>query len=69
MPLAEILSDYWHTIQGHLFPWLKEELGPPGEHHRRFVTVIEIVCLEAFVYHWPGLPGRPPSDRRLWPAP
>lgn len=63
MPLAEMLSDYWHTIQGHLFPWLEEELGPLGEHHRRFVTVIETVRLEAFVRHWPGLPGRPPSDR------
>ena len=63
MPLAEMLSDYWHTIQGHLFPWLEEELGPLDEHHRRFVTVIETVSLEAFVRHWPGLPGRPPKDR------
>lgn len=63
MPLASILSGYWQTIQGHLFPWLEEELGTLSEHHRRFVTVIETVRLEAFVRHWPGLPGRPPTDR------
>jgi hypothetical protein len=25
--LKETLSSYWLTIQGHLFPWLKEEVG------------------------------------------
>jgi hypothetical protein len=25
--LKETLSNYWLTIQGNLFPWLKEEVG------------------------------------------
>ena len=63
MPLAETLSEYWRTLQCDLFPWLEEELGPLGAHHRRFVTVIETVRLEAFVAQWSGLPGRPQKDR------
>jgi len=63
MPLADTLSEYWRTLQCDLFPWLEDDLGPLGEHHRRFVTVIETVRLEAFVSHWSGLPGRPPKDR------
>ncbi len=41
MPLPEMLSDYRHTIQGHLFPWLEEDLGPLSGRHRKFVTVVE----------------------------
>jgi len=63
MPLAETLSEYWRTFQSDLFPWLEDELGPLGERHRRFVTVIETVRLEAFVAQWSGLPGRPQKDR------
>ena len=63
MPLADMLSEYWRTLQCDLFPWLEEDLGPLGAHHRRFVTVIETVRLEAFVGHWSGLPGRPQKDR------
>jgi hypothetical protein len=58
-----MLSEYWRTFQRDLFPWLEEDLGPLGVHHRRFVTVIETVRLEAFVGHWSGLPGRPLKDR------
>jgi hypothetical protein len=58
-----MLSDYWHTIQGHLFPWLEEELGPLSERHRQFVTVLETARPEVFVRYWPGLPGRPLADR------
>lgn len=63
MPLCESLSDYWRTIQGQLFPWLEEELGPLSERHRQLVTVLETARPEAFVARWPGLPGRPPADR------
>ena len=58
-----MLSEYWRTLQCDLFPWLEEELGPLGEPHRRFVTVIETGRLEAFVAQWSGLPGRPQKDR------
>ena len=63
MSLRDSLSMYWPTIQGNLFPWLEEELGPLTEKQQQLVTVLEIVRLEAFLRHWPGMVGRPPSDR------
>ncbi len=43
MPLDKTLSGYWRTIQGQLFPWLEEDLGPLGERHKQLVTVVELV--------------------------
>ena len=63
MSLRDSLSMYWLTIQGNLFPWLEEELGPLTEKQQQLVTVLEIVRLEAFLRHWLGVVGRPPSDR------
>ena len=63
MPLRETLSNYWSTIQGNLFPWLEEELGPLSAKLQQLITVLEVARVESFVQHWPGLPGRPPSDR------
>jgi hypothetical protein len=64
MPLRETLTNSWDHIQGFLFPWLRDEIGPLGEHHQRLVVVLEIARVEAFVQTWSGLPGRPPEDRR-----
>ena len=63
MPLLSCLSRTWSHIQGTLFPWLTEELGPLTETHKRVVTALEVADVEAFVRVWPGLPGRPPCDR------
>src|SRR5215472_7493921 len=63
MPLLSCLSRTWSHIQGTLFPWLTEELGPLTEAHKRVVTALEVAGVEAFVRVWPGLPGRPPCDR------
>ncbi len=63
MPLRETLSNYWHTIQGNLFPWLEEELGPLSGKLKQLITVLEVARVEAFVGRWRGLPGRPPKDR------
>ena len=63
MPLLSCLSRTWSHIQGTLFPWLTEELGPLTETHKRVVTALEVAGVEAFVQVWPGLPGRPPCDR------
>ena len=63
MPLLTCLSRTWAHIQGNLFPWLTEELGPLTEAHKRVVMTLELACIEAFVQVWPGLPGRPPRDR------
>jgi hypothetical protein len=63
MPLLTCLSRTWAHIQGNLFPWLSEELGPLTEMHKQVVTTLELAGVEAFVQVWPGLPGRPPCDR------
>jgi hypothetical protein len=63
MPLLSCLSRTWSHIQGNLFPWLTEELGPLTETHKQVVTALEVAGVEAFVQAWSGLPGRPPCDR------
>src|ERR1700732_1477169 len=63
MPLLTCLSRTWAHIQGNLFPWLTEQLGPLTEMHKQVVTTLELAGVEAFVQVWPGLPGRPPCDR------
>jgi len=63
MPLLTCLSRTWAHIQGNLFPWLTEELGPLTAAHKQVVTTLELAGVEAFVQDWPGLPGRPPCDR------
>src|SRR5450830_1777878 len=64
MPLRATLSSYWQTIQGDLFPCLREALGPLSEKHKQVITVIEVARIEAFVSVWRGLPGRPLKDHR-----
>ena len=63
MPLRELITGTWSHIQGQLFPWLQAELGPLTDNHKRLVTVLEIVRVEAFVQMHDGVPGRPLEDR------
>ena len=63
MPLLTTLSNTWSHIQGHLFPWLRDEIGPLTDKHKQLIVVLEVAGIEAFVAMWPGLPGRPPADR------
>lgn len=63
MKLREELSQYWHKIQGSLFPWLKEELGELTEKQQKLVTILELVRVEE---HIPGgfrSSGRPLIER------
>ena len=62
MPLRETLTNSWDHIQGFLFPALRVEVGPLTAQHERFVVVLEIACIGAFVQVWPGMPGRPPRE-------
>ena len=61
--LRETLSQTWLNIQGSLFPWLTEELGPLTTKQQELVTTLEIVRIEEFIYSSRGFPGRPPQDR------
>ena len=38
MPLREFLSSTWDHIQDNLFPWLREELGPLTDLHKRVIV-------------------------------
>lgn len=62
--MLEGLSQTWLTIQGTLFPWLKEELGDLSQKQQQLVTVLEVIQLDQFLSHYRGgCVGRPPSDR------
>lgn len=63
MSLGQTLSSYWEKIQGELFPFLDEAIGPLTPAHRKLVVVLDMVRIEALVSHWSGLPGRPPAER------
>ena len=64
MSLKETLSTYWLHLQEELPPWLNDTTcGPLNEHHKQLVTVLGLVRIEAFLPRWPGLPGRPLSER------
>ena len=63
MPLREFLSSTWDHIQDNLFPWLREELGPLTDLHKRVIVTLGLARVETLVGVWRGLPGRPPSDR------
>lgn len=63
MHLREKLSCHWHMIQGNLFPWLKESLGPLSEKHQQLVTVLEFARIEEFLPSVCSGVGRPESNR------
>ena len=63
MPLKQLITASWCHIQGHLFPWLRAELGPLTDQHKRLVTVLELARIEAFVRMRADGPGRPLDDR------
>ncbi len=65
MSLRETLSTYWQKIQGELFPFLDDAIGPLTPSHRQLVVVLDLLRLEGFVRHWHGLAGRPPAERAL----
>jgi IS5 family transposase len=44
-----ILSQIWGSIQGYLFPYLEDELGPLTEKEKQFVSILEIIRIEQFV--------------------
>jgi len=64
MSLKDTLSTYWLHVQEDLLPWLNDTTcGPLNEHHRQLVSVLGMARIEAFLPGWPGLPGRPLSER------
>ena len=58
--LKDTLSQTWLNIQSSLFPWLSEELGALTEKQQEWVSTLEMLRIEAFIYSSRGFPGRPP---------
>ncbi len=66
-PLDAIKARWSHIqgyLQGHLFPWMREDNDPVTEALGRLITTLDVIGLEAFVPDPPRGPGRPPEDRR-----
>jgi len=64
MSLGELLSNFRIRLQDELFPRLEEGLRTRlSPHHKNLVVVLNFARVEAFLPHWHGLPGRPPSER------
>lgn len=63
--MLEMLSQFWTRIQGALFPFLRENLGPLSELQQKLVATLELICIEKFVCSPTGrFVGRAPNDRR-----
>lgn len=61
--LREELSQSWLRIQGSLFPWLQEELGPLTEKQQQLVSILEQIRIEEHLNDYYGGVGRPPKSR------
>jgi transposase len=61
--LREGLSQNWLIIQGSLFPWLQEELGPLTQKQQQFVMILELIRIEEHLNDYYGGIGRPAKSR------
>ena len=49
MLLFELITGTWSHIQGNLYPWFQAAVGPLTDNHKRLITVLEVLRVEAFV--------------------
>ena len=63
MSVGEFVSEAWRRVQGELFPFLAEEVGPLGRTHRRFVAVLELAPVGRHLHYGHRGVGHPPADR------
>ena len=57
------ISQYWSKIQGSLFPFLEEELGPLSAKQKQLVSILEIIRIEQFIPDYRWYEGRPRKGR------
>jgi hypothetical protein len=62
--LRKTLSQYWRTIQGTLFPWVRAELGELSEKQQQLLATLEVLRIENHVRNVRGYRGRPADDRK-----
>ena len=61
--LMEPLSFFWGKVCGSLFPHLEQRLKVFTEKHKKLVTILEMIRVEAFIQNYHRMPWRPPKDR------
>ena len=66
--LKETLSQYWHHIQGNLFPWLQEELGLLNKKQRQLITVLDMARVEEHLSRYRGCVGSRTAIARAFVA-
>ncbi|MCY4201555.1 MAG: transposase, partial [Aestuariivita sp.] len=64
IPLSNTIADIWKRFQRELFPNLTQDLGPLTPNHQRFVTVLDMKPVEAFIQTHSSGRGWPLEDRR-----
>lgn len=57
------LSSIWHHFQGHLFPWLEEDLPELTRKQQQLIEVLEMAQLETHLPYQGQVPGRPQKSR------
>lgn len=62
--LGSNISQYWGKIQGVLFPFLEETLGPLTDKLKQLIAILELVRIEEFVAINNVCMGRPLLDRQ-----
>lgn len=60
----ESLSQIWYQIQGYLFPYLEDALGPLSDKDKKLVAILELIRIEQFIPCYVGYRGRPAKERR-----
>jgi len=63
MSLANELSTFFGKMQGELFPYLEEAVGPLSPQLLELVRVIETSGIDGFIPRWRDMPGRPLHER------
>ena len=59
----ERVAHIWGTIQGYLFPYLEEELGPLTDKLKQLVSILEMARIESFIRTPHYKRGRLPEKR------
>lgn len=63
--LTRGITQYWNIIQGVLFPFMKEEVGPCLDSHYKVIATLEVIRIEEFVKgQYQFAVGRPMEDRK-----
>lgn len=59
----KLLSQMWAGIQGVLFPFLEEHVGPLTEKEKQLIAILEVIRIEEYVGEYRKWRGRPPASR------